>query len=125
MLFCRDAEEFFCYIDDINVWESTVSEHDTNSEKVLQCLSKAGLKVNDKCVFGINQFTFLGHVVSKEGLTPIHSKVEAIESNVPKDLTALHSFLGLAGYYSHFMPHSTSNESEVYRHAGHSLLHWC
>lgn len=68
-----------CYIDDIIVWGSTVSEHDKNSEKVLQRLPKAGLKLNDKCVCAIDQLTFLGHVVSKQRLTSIHSKVEAIE----------------------------------------------
>ena len=50
------------------------------------------------------QVTFLGHIVSKDGILVDPSKIEAVRnwprpSNVPE----VRSFLGLAGYYRRFV----------------------
>ena len=47
---------------------------------------------------------FLGHVVSKEGIAVDPAKVVAIQDwKVPKNVTEVRSFLGLAGYYRKFI----------------------
>lgn len=105
-LILKGCSGVLCYIDDVIVWGRTTSEHQENLRRVLRRISEAGLQLNDKGVFDVDHLSFLGHVVGKEGLAPLHSKVEAIvQAPVPKDVSALRSFLGLAGYYSRFVPH--------------------
>ena len=48
--------------------------------------------------------SFLGHVISKEGVQVDPKKVEAV-SNWPRptNVTEIRSFLGMAGYYRRFV----------------------
>jgi hypothetical protein len=46
----------------------------------------------------------LGHIISKDGITVYTEKIEAIrEWSVPKHVTEVRSFMGLAGYYRRFI----------------------
>jgi len=48
--------------------------------------------------------TFLGHVISKEGILVDPQKIEAVMSWAPPaNVTEVRSFLGLAGYYRQFV----------------------
>ena len=52
----------------------------------------------------MEEVKFLGHVVSKNGISMDPSKVEAILSwERPKNVYEVRSFLGLAGYYRRFV----------------------
>ena len=57
-----------------------------------------------KCEFWVKQVTFLGHVISKDGVSVDPSKVEAV-SNWPRPttVTEIRSFLGMDGYYRRFV----------------------
>ena len=57
-----------------------------------------------KCEFYLNSVSFLGHVISKEGVQVDPKKVEAV-SNWPRptNVTKIRSFLGMAGYYRRFV----------------------
>ncbi|KAL5561951.1 hypothetical protein UlMin_031698 [Ulmus minor] len=57
-----------------------------------------------KCDFWLSKVHFLGHVVSKEGVSVDPAKVEAVSKwAVPTSVTEIRSFLGLAGYYRRFV----------------------
>ena len=53
-----------------------------------------------KCEFWLKEVSFLGHVISDEGIAVDPSEVEAVSQwETPKSVTEIRSFLGLAGYY--------------------------
>ena len=68
---------------------------------VLQRLREHELYVNfSKCKFWLPRVTFLGHIVSKEGILVYPSKIEAVRDwPRPSNVLEVRSFLGLAGYY--------------------------
>ena len=92
--------------DDIIVWGNTKEQHDERLKVVFDHIRQSGLKLNAaKCVFGVNELTFLGHVVSADGVKPDPKKVEAItEHPMPKNKTELQRFLGMVTYLGKFIP---------------------
>lgn len=67
------------YFDDIVVYGSTPKEHWQNLRQVLQSLRKAGLRLNKaKCVLGVTELKFLGHIISVDGIQPDPGKIKAI-----------------------------------------------
>jgi len=93
------------YIDDIIVMGRSFDDHLRNVAQVFQRLRQAGLKLKTaKCKMFQERVTFLGHVVSRHGISPDPEKVSCIaEWPEPKCLTELRSFLGLASYYKDFV----------------------
>ena len=93
------------YLDDLIIIGNTIEQHIENLVKVLDILSKFNLKIKIcKCSFFHQEVPFLGHIVSKEGISPVFDKVEVIRNFplpcTPKDVNP---FLGLVGYYQKFI----------------------
>ncbi|GBG80934.1 hypothetical protein CBR_g31490, partial [Chara braunii] len=68
---------------------------------VLEKLREANFKINTKkCEWAKTQVLYLGHVLDRDGLKPEDSKIATIRDwLMPRTLTELRSFLGLANYY--------------------------
>ena len=93
------------FIDDILVYSKTKEEHEEHLRIALQLLRENQLyaKLN-KCEFWLEQVAFLGHLISREGLSVDPSKIEAVvQWERPKNVSEIRSFLGLAGYYRRFV----------------------
>ena len=57
-----------------------------------------------KCEFWIEQIQFLGHVISGAGIQVDLAKISVVLSwQRPRSASEIHNFLGLAGYYRHFV----------------------
>eukprot|EP00731_Ephydatia_muelleri_P001915 Em0001g1915a len=93
------------YFDDIIVIGSTFSEHLKHLAAVLTHLRQSGLKLNPtKCKLCQQQVTFLGHIVSTQGISTDPEKVEVIAKwPTPQSKRDVQQFLGLANYYRRFI----------------------
>lgn len=54
-----------CYLDTVVVFGSNSEEHAQNFHCASSRLSDAGLKLNAKCAFRVQELPFVGHVMSK------------------------------------------------------------
>jgi hypothetical protein len=88
-------------IDDILVYSRSEEEHEDHIHLALQKLRENRLYAKlSKCKFWMKQVAFLGHVISKGGISVDPSKVQDVLSwNVPTSVGDIQSFLGLAEYY--------------------------
>lgn len=105
----RNCKGVRFYLDDIIVYGSSQREHDENLREVLSCISRAGMKLNRKGVFRVQELSYLGHRLSTEGLAPLPSKVDDVQNfEAPSDPSKLKAFLGLVEYYNKFIPHCST-----------------
>ena len=76
------------YLDDIIVPGHTFSHQTANLRCVFECLRKAKLKLSrKKCTLFKTEVKYLGHTVSRKGIAPDPSKVEAV-ARWPRPTTA-------------------------------------
>jgi hypothetical protein len=67
------------FFDDILVYSATWKDHLIHLESVLQILQQNVLYVKlSKCAFGVEEIEYLGHVVSRKGVTMEQTKVQAV-----------------------------------------------
>lgn len=93
------------FIDDILVYSKTWEDHLKHLQEVFELLSQHQFKVKlSKCSFAKQQSPYLGHVISREGVTTDPANV-AIIQNWPTlgCVKEVRSFLGLARYYTRFV----------------------
>ncbi|KAK3096448.1 hypothetical protein FSP39_000262 [Pinctada imbricata] len=76
----------------------------------------AGLKLNPaKCLFSQNKCMYLGHMISKDGLSPPPDRVKAIQNfSAPTSVKELRRFLGLVGWFRKFIPNFASIADPLY-----------
>ena len=94
------------YLDDIIVFSKTPEEHTEKLRGVFKNLSAAGLRLTpSKCEIFKLRITYLGHIVSKDGIENEKKWVIAIQEwLIPKTVTEVCSFLGFMNYYHKFIP---------------------
>ena len=93
------------YLDDIIVFSKTFEEHVEQLSQVLTRIGNAGLKIAPKKLhFFQSHVTFLGHVVSKEGVATDLSKTQCIADwPQPRNVKEVRQFLGLCSYYRRYV----------------------
>ena len=93
------------YLDDVIVYSKTPEEHLERLEAVFQKLSNAGLKLKpSKCSFFKNEITYLGHLITADGIATDPKKIEAVlKWPQPETVSDVRSFLGFVGYYRRFI----------------------
>ncbi len=103
MLELIESLEFVrAYLDDLLcISKLSLEDHLDKLEVVLRHLCNAGLKVNAaKSTFCALEIEYLGYVVTRDGIKPQSSKVQAILAfKLPTGVRQLWHFLGMVQYY--------------------------
>ena len=93
------------YLDDIIVHAKTFEAELAQLRSVFTRLREAGLKLSPKkCHLFKKRVVFLGHVVSKDGVSTDPEKIRAVcDWPTPVSASTLRGFLGLCSYYRRFV----------------------
>jgi transposase InsO family protein len=93
------------YLDDIVLFSTTLEQHLERLMMILERLRSSGLKLKpEKCCLFRKSVSFLGHVISENGIGTDPQKTQAVSDwPVPKCVRDVRSFLGLASYYRRFV----------------------
>ncbi|GFU15065.1 hypothetical protein TNCV_3702481 [Trichonephila clavipes] len=77
----------FVYLDDILCYLENTEKHRSHLRTIFERLSSFGLKLNiSKCVFGVTELIFLGHLITPDGIKPLPDKVQAVlDYKQPRD----------------------------------------
>jgi hypothetical protein len=94
------------FIDDILIYSKNLEDHVKHLHIVVQRLRDHHLYAKfSKCEFWLDTIKFLGHTISKNGISVDRSKVqEVMDWKPPTSVHQIRSFLGLASYYHCFIP---------------------
>ena len=86
------------------MYSKSREEHERHLSIILQTLRDKRLYAKlKKCEFWLDKVSFLGHVVTKDGISVDPGKVDVVSNwRRPTTVTEIRSFLGLAGYYRRF-----------------------
>ena len=86
--------------------EEAEKDHDINLWNLMLWCREVNLKLNPKKFqFKVKQVTWMGHLLSSNGITPHPDRVQAIKDMTPpQDVKGVQWFLGMCNYLSRFTP---------------------
>ncbi len=93
------------YLDDILIYSQNAKTYTQDVIKVLERLLKHGLFVKlEKCVFGVSKISFLGFILTTEGVKMDPSRVLTIEEwPVTKSFRDIQVFFRFVNFYRRFI----------------------
>lgn len=114
------------FIDDILIYANTLEELRVKTRTVLGALQRNNLTLNTgKCEYEMEETTFLGHQLSRNGFSIDKGKVASIAKfREPKSSSELRSFLGLATYVSTYIPMFSSMTAPLWKIASAKSFAW-
>ncbi len=95
------------YLDDIILYDSDIDSHCLHLQEVFNRIRKTNMKLSmSKCTFLRERVSYLGHILSKDGITPDPEKCKLIQTlERPRTVREIRSFVGMVPYYRRYIPH--------------------
>jgi hypothetical protein len=108
------------------VYSKSWEDHLVHLQIVLQILSTNSLFAKaEKCRFGVLQVDYLGHQISKQGVSVDPIKIQAVlDWPNPTTVKGMRGFLDLAGYYRKFIRHFGSIAAPLTQLLAKDSFHW-
>jgi len=92
------------FFDNILIYNSSFDQHIYHLKTTFEVLRFNQLYIKEsKCAFTQEQVEYLGHIISKTGMSTDPSKVAAMLDWRPTSVKGLRGFLGLTSYYYRFV----------------------
>ena len=115
-VFSSLANKVHAIADDSIAGSLQFQENFNTVKSMLDQLRKHNLKCRpDKCIFGAQTLNFLGHKISKNGISTEDEKIEAIKSYpIPKTRKHVMRFLGTCNFYSKFIHNFAEKAAPLY-----------
>jgi exodeoxyribonuclease III len=93
-----------CFIDDICIFSPTWEKHLEDIDTVFTALKSYDIHLTArKCKFAMSSVEFLGHMISRGGISPCDNKVDSITNANPSSKDECRAWHGLASYYRKFV----------------------
>ena len=114
------------FLDDVMVFTNDLDFHLTRLDEVLAAHGEAGIKLNaQKTKLLMEKVTYLGHEVSKEGISMVPEYVERIlDWPVPTTPKELSRALGFFGYYQAYIPRYAELTADMQSQKRKKKLEW-
>ncbi|KAJ8393225.1 hypothetical protein AAFF_G00062970 [Aldrovandia affinis] len=105
--------------------EEAVKDRDNNISALLQRAREVNLKLNKRKLWlKLPSVTYMGHLLTTEGLRPDPEKVTAVQNmQTPTEVKCLQRLLGFVNYLSKFLP-NFSDVCEPLRHLTDKDIEW-
>lgn len=112
----------YTYIDDVIIASDNDTQHREHLKIVCERFQQFGITINiPKCEFGQETVDFLGFHVSRNGIKPLDSRVQAIvEFPKPETIEQLRRFLGMLNFYRPHIPKAVESQMELNKFIHHS-----
>jgi hypothetical protein len=93
------------FFDDILIYSQSYKEHHAHLQTIFELLRTHQLVAKEsKCVFCDDRVEYVGHIITKAGVTTDPEKLQGISNwPLPQNIKQLRGFLGLTGYYRKFV----------------------
>ena len=104
---CLPANTCTQFMEDIGCGVHSPEQLLASLRQIFQCLRRSGLKLSpENCVFGSEQVSFFGNVITKEGLKPGKEKIEKFlrTLEVPESVKQVKRLIGFLQYFRIFIP---------------------
>ncbi len=104
----RDPADAPCcvvWLDDVCIYSPNLKVHLIQLKKCLDLLRDANLLVAvEKAQIACDEITYLGHVVSRDGVSPCQDKIDCLmRYPTPRNVSECRGLLGLAGWMRRFI----------------------
>ncbi len=105
-----DIQGVHVIADDLVISAKDETEHDAIVSKIFEHARQQNVKFNaNKIQYKVNTVTYMGHIVSADGMRPDPRKVEAIVNMPrPSDRQGLLRLLGMIKYLAQYIPNEAS-----------------
>ena len=113
----RDIDLFYVHMDYIIIGSKSPEKHCDHLKQLFIRLRETGLVINpNKCIFGQPSLNFLGHHISKQGISIPPERADGIiQYPKPATLVKLERFLGIVAYFYRFIHYAAGKLALLYK----------